>query len=154
MRGAGEQQRIEAVYQFEKDARAVADGVAAADLRLSIGAEEGGRGGSCSRRGRKPELRRRVRELRTAKGQRSLRRGGAWRMEEDDDPQRHEFQIRGSLVLFPVSPGQRKPQLQLFRYRGSNLHVGLCASAITILLCDMISERYFAWFSYIFFLSI
>ena len=60
------------------------------DLRLSIGAEEGGR------RGRTPELQRRVKELRTP----GVR--GGWRMEEDDDPQRQVFQIRGSLVHFPV----------------------------------------------------
>ena len=68
---------------------AVADGEGVAyEFGLSIGAEEGGRRGSC---GRMPELQ---------------QWGGAWRrggaMEEDEDPSRQKFQIEGSLVLFPV----------------------------------------------------
>ena len=71
---------------------AVADGEGAAyEFGLLIEVEEGGRRGSCDRRGRTPELQ---------------QWGGAWRrggaMEEDEDPRRQEFQIEGSLVLFPV----------------------------------------------------
>ncbi|XP_044391405.1 uncharacterized protein [Triticum aestivum] len=92
---------------------AVADDEGVAyEFGLSIGAEEGGRRGSYGRRGRTPELQ---------------QWGGAWRrggaMEEDEDPRRQEFQIEGSLVLFPVFTWSEKfPNDNYFGTEGNFLY--------------------------------